>query len=86
LPRALDYALQIGEEVGIDRVIARLEGFDRLLAAGDQDLEQRNLSVFRSSFEPSCLPRHAATETLCALKARRSAGCGRPSRQRTTAF
>ena len=40
--QSLDDALQLDHERRVDRVVARLEGFERLLPAGDQDSEDEN--------------------------------------------
>lgn len=55
-PRAFDNPLKVGQEVGVHGVVARLEGFYRLLAAGDQDRQQRCLLFVRSGLDVRTLP------------------------------
>lgn len=62
-PRAFDNPLKFGQEVGVHGVVARLEGFYRLLAAGDQDRQQRCLLFVRSGLDVRTLPRYAAAKT-----------------------
>jgi hypothetical protein len=62
-PRALDNPLKLGQEFGVHRVVARLEGFYRLLAAGDQNRQQRCLLCVRSVLDVRTLPRYAAAKT-----------------------
>ena len=62
-PRALDNPLKFGQKGGVHGVVARLEGFYRLLAAGDQDRQQRCLLFVRTGLDVRSLPRYAAAKT-----------------------
>ena len=42
----LDDPLQLADETGIHRVVGRLERFDGLFAAADEDAEKRGLPVY----------------------------------------
>lgn len=66
-PRALDNPLEVGQKIGVHRVVARLEGFYRLLAAGDQDRQQRCLLFVRSGLDVRSLPRYTAAKTTLVL-------------------
>jgi hypothetical protein len=57
LPRAVNDPLQVDNEVGVYRVIARVEGLDCLLTASDENREQRDFSFVRASFDSRVLPR-----------------------------
>lgn len=62
-PRAFDNPLKFGQEVGVHGVVARLEGFYRLLTAGDQDRQQRCHLFVRSGLDVRNLPRSTAAKT-----------------------
>jgi hypothetical protein len=63
-PRALDNPLKLRQKVVVHRVVARLESFNRLLAAGNQDGEQGYFLSVGSRLDLANLPRYAATETV----------------------
>jgi hypothetical protein len=62
-PRALDNPLQVGQKVSVHRIRTRLEGFDCLFTAGDQDSEQSDFLLISAMFDLAYLPRYTAAET-----------------------
>jgi hypothetical protein len=67
VPRPLDNPLQFGHELGIESVVRCLECFERLIAAADEDAEQRDLLLNDVCRDENGLPRYAAAETSRAL-------------------
>ena len=56
-----DDALELGEEVGVHRVVARFERFHGLFARGDQDAKKRDLLSFGA--DEMLLARDAESKT-----------------------
>lgn len=66
--RAFDYPLKFHYEVAINRVVACMEGLNRLLAAGDQNSKQRDFLLLGR--DEGALAAYAASETCPAPGAR----------------
>lgn len=63
IPRALDDPLKLRQKVCVHRVVACLEGFNCLLAAGDKDRKQGYFLSVRPRLDLTSLPRYAAAKT-----------------------
>jgi len=60
VPRPLDNPPQFRHELGIEWVVRCLECFQRLVAAADEDAEQRDLLLNGVCRDGNGLPRYAA--------------------------